>query len=651
MTMYLFMLAVFAGATYFFDKRLALIEGIVVLLLVFISIISARRKRKALAEYIQSVTYNVEAAKTDTLLNFPLPMAVYMLEDNRIVWANQVFFDISNQKNPYIDAKMTDLIPNFVGKFLMEGKTQYPELLEFNGRKYQIHGNIVRSNEKGKALDFMGITYWLDVTEYDAISQEYLKSRPIVAVVAWDNFDEMMKKASDRERTTMRSDLDEKISQWVQDLDGFHTRPERDRYILIFEERYLEKLVNEKFTILNAVQDIVCPYGIAATVSIGVGKGGSGFEENYSFANIALEMSLSRGGDQAVIKNRFNFEFFGGRGIEVETRTKVKSRVMANALFELIGDASKVYIMGHKFADYDSIGAAVGICCIARKRGKAAKIIFDKNSNASTKLIERLEQEHEYKHVFITPQQAILEMDLKSLLVIVDTNRPEQVEDESILMSANKIAVIDHHRRAATYIENAALTFLEPYASSVCELMAELLQELVSQSDILRVEAEAMLAGIVMDTKNFTLRTGERTFDAAAYLRRHGADTVEVKRLLQNDFDHTVARYKILQSAKIYRSEIAIAAPDSPQDRIVAAQAADELLNISGITASIVIYPTEKGDVTISARSIGEINVQVLLESLGGGGNKSAAGAQIANIGIRDAINGIFKAIDDYYDN
>ena len=648
--MFLFVMVAFAAVTFFFYVELALVECGVIFLLVIYSLISARRKRRALMEYIESVTYNVESAKTDTLLNFPLPMVVFTLKDYNVVWGNQVFFDISGGK-PHLDARVTDLAPAFSAKWLLEGKSQYPGLLEVSGRKYQIHGNIVRSSEGDIGHEFMGITYWMDVTDFDNIKQEYSNSRPVVAIIILDNYDELLKNLSERMRSDLRAEVEDRINQWAEGKNGFINRPDRDKYIFIFEERYLAEFTEQKFALLESVHSVVNPSGIHATVSIGIGRDGSGYEENYGFASMGIEMALSRGGDQAVIKNRFNFEFFGGRGTEIETRTKVKSRVMANALYELIGDASQVFVMGHKHADYDSVGGAVGICCIARKRGVKAQVVMGPDTSSSQRLLDRLKTEDEYKDVFISPQDAILQADSRSLLVVVDTDRPEQVEDESLLMACNRVAVIDHHRRAATFIQNAALTFYEPYASSVCELLSELLQELVEHSDILRCEAEAMLSGIVMDTKNFTIRTGERTFDAAAFLKRAGADTTEVKRLLQNDIDSTVARYKILQSAKVYRESIAIAAPEVPQDRVVAAQAADELLNVSGIQASIVVYPTEEGGVTISARSIGDFNVQVLLEVLGGGGNKSAAGAQLADTTLREAVNRLFKAIDDYYDN
>ena len=650
MKMFLFILVLFAVASFFFDPRLGIAEGVVVVFLIIYSVINSRQRQRELMEYIDSVTYNVESAKNDTLLNFPLPMVVFRLEDTRIIWGNTEFFDILGGKPP-LDSRLEDLVPNFSGKWIYEGKSQCPGLTEVSDRKFQIYGNLVRPAEGERRQNYMGIAYWLDVTDFDSIKQEYASSRPVVAIIVLDNYDELLKNLPERNRTALIGDVDDRISQWTEGKGGFLSRTDRDRYVFIFEERWLPAFAEEKFALLDKVHEVVSPSGIHATVSIGIGRDGGSFEENYSFAALSMEMALSRGGDQAVIKNRFNFEFYGGRGSEIETRTKVKSRVMANALSELIADASRVFVMGHSFSDLDCIGAAAGLGCIARKRGTPLFIVVDPESNAAGELISRLRQQPEYQNAFITPQDAILMADNRSLLVVVDTSRPEQVQDESLLLACNRIAVIDHHRRTSTFIENAALTFLEPYASSVCELMAELVPEIVEQADILRCEAEAMLSGIVLDTKNFTLRTGERTFDAAAFLRRVGADTTDIKRFLQVDFNSTVARCRILQASRLYRDVIAVAVMETEQDRIVAAQAADEQVNIAGIQASMVIYPTEDGGAAISARSVSDINVQMILEKLGGGGNKSAAGAQIADISLRDAVNRLFKAIDEYMDS
>lgn len=651
--LYLFVLVAFAAAALLLGQYvLAAAEGAVLLLLIISSLFIGRRRRRELMEYIESVTYDADTAKNNTLLNFPLPMAVFSFNDLRVIWANQIFFNMCGVSGSRFEARLDTLVPEFSAKWLLEGKTQSPDLLSINGRKYQIHGNIIRPGEEQEdsagGHGFMGIAYWVDVTEYDDVRIKYEDTRPVICVLLIDNYDELIRNQPERVKNDLRDAVEDIISQYWEGRDAIVRRYDRDRYLVIFEEHHLGEMRAQKFSVLEQAHSVTSPSGIHATLSLGIGHDGSGFGENWQFASLAAEMALSRGGDQVVIKNRFSFEFFGGRGSEVETRTKVKSRVMANALAELIADSSRVFVMGHKYADLDAVGADAAVCCIARKKGKLCKIVIDPEKNSSKLLIERLKSEPEYKNAFITPQEAMLLADGRSLLVVVDTNRPEQVEDSNFLAACNRVAVIDHHRRAATYIQNAALTFYEPYASSVCELLSEVLQEVVEPEDILRCEAEAMLAGIVLDTKNFTIRTGERTFEAAAFLRRCGADTTEVKKLLQNDMANTVARYRIMQNAQLYRGNIAVAAPEEPQDRVIIAQAADELLNISGVEVSFVVSPTPDGGANISARSIGDINVQVIMEKLGGGGNRSAAACQIPNTTLRDAVNSLFTAIDEY---
>lgn len=651
--LYLFVLVAFAAAALLFGQYvLAAAEGAVLLLLIISSLFISRRRRRELMDYIESVTYDADTAKNNTLLNFPLPMAVFSFNDLRVIWANQIFFNMCGVSGSRFEARLDTLVPQFSAKWLLEGKTQCPDLLAINGRKYQIHGNIIRPGTEQEEAEhgFMGIAYWVDVTEYDDVRVKYEDSRPVVGVLIIDNYDELIRNQPDRVKNDLRDAVEDVINQYWEGSDAIVRRYDRDRYLVIFEERHLGEMRAQKFSVLEQAHSVTGSAGIHATLSLGLGHDGEGFGENWQFATLAAEMALSRGGDQAVVKNRFSFEFFGGRGNEVETRTKVKSRVMANALTELIADSSRVFVMGHKYADLDAVGADTAICCLARKKGKLCRIVIDPSKNAAKPLIERLQTEPEYKSAFITPQEAMLQSDGRSLLVVVDTNRPEQVEDANFLAACNRVAVIDHHRRAATYIQNSALTFYEPYASSSCELLSEVLQEVCNPEDILRCEAEAMLSGIVLDTKNFTIRTGERTFEAAAFLRRCGADTVEVKKLLQNGMSDTVARYRIMQNAQLYRGNIAVAAPEEPQDRVIIAQAADELLNISGVEVSFVVCPTADGSVNISARSIGDINVQVIMEKLGGGGNRSAAACQIKNTTLRDAVNSLFAAIDEYLD-
>ena len=366
----------------------------------------------------------------------------------------------------------------------------------------------------------LGVLYFSDLTELYQVRDEYIRSRPVVAIILIDNYEELTKNLTESAISSMNAKLNETITRWTEGYSGLLRRLERNRFLFIFEKRDLERAKENKFSLLEDIHEIVNSSGLPASISIGLGVDGESFEESYDFAALGIEMALSRGGDQAVIKDRVNFNFYGGRNREADYRSKVRSRVTANSLMELIGQSGRVFIMGHKNADLDAVGAAMGISCLCRKRGKKANIVIDLENNAAGKLIEEIQAVPEYRDVFVSGQDALLMADNRSILVVVDTNRPESVESEEMLETCNRVAVIDHHRRAANYIESAALNFHEPYASSASELVTELLQYLADPTDLLRAESEALLAGIVLDTKNFTMRTGGRTFEAAAFLRR-----------------------------------------------------------------------------------------------------------------------------------
>ena len=635
-----------AAANYGLYTLAAGTGGAIVLLLI-VNLILRGRREKRLAAYIESRVYETESAKSSTLINFPLPIAIFKLEDSRIIWGNEAFFKMCGESGTRLDANIAELIPQFTGGWLLEGKDRYPTLIEVNGRKYQLHGTLIRSEQETENSVFMGITYWVDVTDYDDIRIEYENTRPVAGIIIIDNLDELMKNQPDRVKNDLRDAAEDMLGKWCAGFHGILRRYDRDRYLVLMERQHMEKLKEEKFKITEEIKAVVSPSGIAATISIGLGAEAGSFAESLQAADNAVELALSRGGDQTVVKNRMGFEFYGGRGSEVEKRTKVRSRVTANSFSNLIQEATGLLIMGHRNGDMDSYGAAVGVYSIARQRGIKAAIVADVQHSAAKPLANMIRREQEYRDAFISPAELPVRIEPGTLLVVVDTNRPEQVEVPALLTQCQRVAVIDHHRVAATYIQDAALSYIEPYASSACELIAEILQELPDVNHVLRCEAEAMLAGIVLDTKNFTLRTGERTFDAASWLRSEGADTIFVKRLFQSDLAQTVAKYKILQQAEIYRG-VALAAPQEAQDRVIAAKAADELLNISGVEASIVVVPAAGGGCFASARSIGDVNVQLIMEKLGGGGNRNAAAAQFADITAEEAMQKVREAIDDY---
>ena len=641
-------LIVFALLSAAYSLSLALLELAVIACLALYSRISTQRRRRDITKYLDNYTGTVDTATKDTMVNSPLPMVLFRPESGDVVWTNDRFLQLTGQREHLFDVKLSNLIPDFDPRWLMEGKSECPEEVTYGGRRFLVYGHLVRTG--GRSGGFLATTYWVDITELSLTRDRYQSSRPVAAVLLIDNYDDLMKNLTENERSNLLAEIDNRLDTWVADTGGLLRRYQRERYLFIFEEQYLSRFVEDKFDILDTVHQVVNPSGINASLSIGVGKDGDSYRELLNFANLSIDMALSRGGDQAVIRNKFTFEFYGGRSKETEKRTKVKSRVMANALSSLISDSSQVFIMGHKSPDNDAVGAAAGVCALCRKNGVPAHIIREPGGCPGQELIDKLAQLPEYHDGFLSAQEALLIADTRSLVVVVDTNRPEQVQAEEVLQSCNRVAVIDHHRRAATYIEGAALNYHEPYASSASEMVTELLQYIIEPNHLLRVEAEALLAGIVLDTKNFTMRTGGRTFEAAAFLRRSGADTAEVKKLFQNDLAGTITKYSIIQNAKLYRDHIAIAVAEKPVNRVIAAQAADELLNIIGIDASFVVAPD--GDrVNISGRSMGDTNVQVILEKLGGGGNAAAAGGQVAGKSAEEVAADLTRALDQYFDS
>ncbi|MEG2176296.1 MAG: DHH family phosphoesterase [Oscillibacter sp.] len=612
---------------------------------------SDQKRRQSVLQYIDNLTGSVDTASKSTLINSPLPIMVFRPDTGEVIWSNENFLQLAGVREHLFEMKVEDAVPDFSVQWLLEGKQECPQRVVMNSHRFRVYGSLVRAKGRGDEQNLVATTYWVDTTEADALKEKYETSCPVVAVLNVDNYEDLMKTCADTQRSAILAQIDDKLNTWAAS-GGMLLKTDRDHYLYIFEERHYAHFVEEKFSVLDTIRDIHVSEGVHPTLSIGVGRGGNSLAELYKSANLSVEMALSRGGDQAVVRNRLDFEFYGGRAKTTEKRTKVKSRVMANALSELMADANQIYVMGHAFADMDSLGAAAGLCCAARKRGKHLQIVMDLERNSVGAMLDKLKTLPAYADVFIAPGEAFLKMQPGSLLIVVDTNRPDMVESPQLLEACNRVAVIDHHRRAASYIENAALNFHEPYASSTSELVAELLQYLVEPTDLLMEEAEALLAGIVLDTKHFTLRTGGRTFEAAAFLRRAGADTADVQRMFQNDLHEMVSRYDIIRRAELYRKDdIALATvPEDGVDRVTAAQAADELLTLRGVKASFVLFHSD-GAVQMSARSLGEVNVQVILETLGGGGNSTTAGGRVENEDTEAVKEQLLAAINDYFEN
>ena len=647
---YFFFMLLFVAAAVPVSWKLAVLEAAVTVLLYVYFRQNNQKRRQGVLQYIDSVTGSVDTASKSTLINSPLPTLVFRPDTGEIIWSNESFLQLAGVREHLFEMRLSEAVPDFQVQWLLSGKQESPERVELNNHRFRVYGSLVRSRNRTGVQSLVATTYWVETTEADHLREVYEASRPVAAILMLDNYEDLMKACEDTQRSAVLAQIDEKLQTWANAGQGILLKTDRNHYLFLFEEQYFQHFVDEKFSILDTVRAIRVAENIHPTLSIGIGKDSPSIPELYKNAKLSLEMALSRGGDQAVVRNQVDFAFYGGRTKATEKRTKVKSRVMANAFRELIADAGEGYIMGHSFADMDAVGAAAGICCAARKRGKQARIVIDREHTAAETLIARLDALPEYSGVFLTPAEAFLQMRADTLLVVVDTNRPDMVENPQLLESCNRVAVIDHHRRAATYIENAAFNFHEPYASSASELVTELLQYLVEPTDLLREEAGALLAGIVLDTKHFTQRTGGRTFEAAAFLRRSGADTAEVQRLFQGDLKDMVTKYDIIRRAEMYRSNIAVSVVEEPGvDRVAAAQAADDLLTLKGVQASFVVYAAE-GAVLMSARSLGEINVQVILEALGGGGNSTTAGARIEDTDPESVRQQLIGVLDAYFE-
>lgn len=645
-TIFSLCLVLFALAAIPFDVRLAIGEGVAAVAFFLLGRRRSKATQQSLRQYIQRFYGGMDSARSSNMLFTPLPMMVFDLATEDILWSSESFLQLTEQREGIFDAHLETVFPDISFHWLLEGKTEAPETVVWNHRTYRVFGGVSHPEGGRSAL---ATTYWMDVTDTEEMRRTLELTRPVVAILMVDNYEDLMKATPEGKRSAVRAMLEEKLSQWSAGSEGMMLRYDRDRYLFVFEEKSFSDFAAKRFDVLDAVREVVAGEGVAATLSIGVGRDADSFEALFKNASVALEMALSRGGDQAVVKDKLNFEFYGGRSKATEKRTKVKSRVMANALAELIDEAKQVYVMGHSYADMDALGAAAGVCAIVRKRGKKCRIVIDTENNAAHPMLRRLQALPEYQGAFLSGDDAFLRVQPETLLVVVDTNRPGSVESEPLLDACNRVAVIDHHRRGSSYIDKMALNYHEPYASSASELVTELLQYLIEPGDLLKAESEALLAGIVLDTKNFTNRTGGRTFEAAAYLRRAGADTADVQRMFQSDLQSMISRYDIIRRAELYHGDIAIAALDQECDRVIAAKAADEMLTLQGVRASFVLYRKDDG-IYISARSLGEINVQVLVETLGGGGNSTTAGGQCSGMTVAEAKATLLRAIDKYFE-
>ena len=461
-----------------------------------------------------------------------------------------------------------------------------------------------------------------------------------------DNFTEALDKTDENNRPLLVAEIERTINSYANNLKAMIKRYDTNKYVLSIQDKYIEDEIKQKFNIIEIISKIDKGNSIEVTLSIGVGKGGMSPLENYNNANIAKELALGRGGDQVVVKTNNDIKFFGGNTKEIEKRTKVKARVIARALGELIYESSKVYIMGHKNPDMDCFGSAVGLASVVKQLGKTCNIVLDNDTNAIDYYLNKLNKESKYDDLFISVEDAKNELDSKTLVIIVDVHNKSYIADLQLVEKAQRKVIIDHHRRSPDMIEHDILNYIEVYASSTSEMVTEIIQYMVDKPNLTRTEAEGLLAGIFMDTKGFSFKTGVRTFDAASFLKSLGADPIEIKKMFTDDLEDYLLIAETIKSAEV-NDNTAIAITPKNIDTVIIAKAADELLNISGISVSFVLGEINN-DIYISGRSVGDINVQVVLEALGGGGHMNIAGAKISNKTIEEVICELKEAMKNY---
>ena len=582
------------------------------------------------------------------LLNeFEIP---YVLLDSsgKIMWSNEKFMEITEIDRKY-HKSITSLFPSITKEFLQKNTKATEIEISHEEKDYRVAIHRVlfegmmepRINfEMDTTDEYMIALYFFDETELNAYKIANIEQKQVSALVYIDNYDEALASIEDVKRSLLTALIDRKVTQYFTNVDGLVRKIEKDKYYVVFKYKYLQQLEEDKFSILEDVKTVKIGNERAVTLSIGVGLKGDGYNENHEYARAAIDLALGRGGDQAVVKVKGLIHYYGGKTEQVERNTRVKARVKALALREIMQGRDNVIIMGHSISDVDSIGAGIGIYCVAKELGKKAQIVVNDPTTSVRPLMECFKPENGYpEDLFIDSDMAIAMTGRNTLVMVVDTNKPSYTECPEILKKTDFICVFDHHRQSSEVIENPVLSYIEPYASSACEMVAEVLQYFQEDFKLDPREADCIYAGILIDTNNFMTKTGVRTFEAAAYLRRSGAEVTRVRKMIRNDMSAYKARAEAVRNAEVYRKSFAISvcpAEEIESPTIVGAQAANELLNVIGIKASFVLTEYH-GKIFVSARSIDEINVQIIMERLGGGGHLNVAGAQLEDCTIDSA--------------
>lgn len=595
------------------------------------------RNFKETEHYIESISYRMKDVGEEALLE--MPIGILLIDEKyAIEWANPYILSMLNvdtlvgEEIFMLSDELRNLLPATDGAV-------NEIVLDIRARKYRV---MYKPEER--------LLYFFDITEQVEYEKQYYADRTVVGILFIDNYDELTQAMTDQRRSITNTLVTSLVNAWAEDYDIFIKRISSDRFIAVLNESILHKLESNRFAILDTIRERTAKKNLSLTLSIGIGAGSSSLVELGTLAQSGLDLALGRGGDQVAIKEpNGKLKFYGGKTNPVEKRTRVRARVVSHALRDLIQESDQVFVMGHQNPDMDAIGASIGVRKMAEINDVTGYEVvnFDELNGSVSRLMDEIERKSDFYHTFISPDEALEKMTDNSLVVVVDTHKPSMVIDSRLLDKAEKVVVIDHHRRSEDFVENPTLVYMEPYASSAAELVTELLEYQPTKEKLNMLEATALLAGIIVDTKSFTLRTGSRTFDAASYLRARGADTVLVQRLLKEDIDTYIARSKIVQSVDFFRPGIAIASGEDSKvyGSVLIAQTADILLTMKDVSASFVIAHRADGMIGISARSLGEINVQLIMERLGGGGHLTNAACQIEANSIDEVKGYLQKAI------
>ncbi|NLJ78509.1 MAG: phosphoesterase [Tissierellia bacterium] len=632
----------------YYQPILALIWAIALAYLIYHYIRTIDDKEREWTRYIEELVEEFDSVTKHAVFNMPFPLV--MLEmDGTISWYNTRFIEMIDEKD-ILNKGIEELIPELDMEEIAQDQGEASIDIRYKNRYYDVYYNIVdierTISEKGNII----MLYWVDRTAEKRLSNRYHDEQLVLCLAYVDNYDEVRNSTPGVSRPLVLAEIDKIIGSYATDNNGFARKYENDRYLLVFENKDLEEIKKRKFDILDRIRKIDKGNTISITLSMGIGENGKNPNRTYEYAKAAMDIALGRGGDQAVVKQDDNLSFYGGKTKAVEKRNKVRSRVISHALKQLIDQSDRVFVIGHRNADMDSFGAAIGVIRAVRSRGKRGYLVLSGPNPSIIHIYNRIKMEEpEYLDSIIPPDRAMEMMDESSLLVAVDNHRPSFTEKPELFQLADKIVLIDHHRRGAEFIEDPVLTYLEPYASSTCELVTEILYYMLDDMEISKFEADALLAGIAMDTKNFTYQTGVRTFEAASILKRAGADTARVKQLFKDDFNTFLNKAEVIRRSKIVFNRVAIGKLDEDMDDsiLIAAQAANDLLNINGIEASFVLARL-KERIHISGRSLGDISVQLILERFGGGGHLTSAGAQLGKISMEEAEKKLIDSIGEY---